>query len=89
MIGMLTPEPEFYVISVVPFSVTDDGFRVEAVFTDENDALAHAERLEKSTNYQFVTKPHKEMMSVVLDRLLQQKIGCLATSGAKEIVLKL
>lgn len=83
----MSPDPEFYFILVIPFSVDSD-FRVEAVFTAEADALAHAELLKKSGNYLTVTDPHKETMSSLLDRLLHQKLRCLATTGAHEIVLK-
>jgi len=86
---MMSPEPEFWIIFVVPFSVEDEGFRVEAVFTAESDAVAHAQALTESKNYLCVSGPNKELMSSVLDRLLHQKIRCLATIGTKEVVLKL
>lgn len=86
---MISPEPEFFVVMVLPCSVDDQGFRVEAVFTTEADAIAHAELLEKSNNYWHVGRPQKEMMSSLLDRLLHQKIRCLASAGAEEIVLKI
>lgn len=86
---MISTEPEFYVIMVIPCSTDDHDFRVEAVFTTDVDAIAHAELLEKSNNYWYVGRPQKEMMSSLLDRLLHQKIRCLASAGAEEIVLKI
>ncbi len=85
---MISPEPEFYVIFAVPLNV-DAGFRVEAVLKKESDAKLYADLLRKSRNYHYVGNPQKEMMGSVLDRLLQQKIGCLAATGAKEITLKI
>lgn len=85
---MLSPEPEFYVIFSARYSVDDEVFKVEAIFTSESDAVAHAELLRNSGNYQHISVPHKEMMSSILDRLLHQKLRCLAAMGTQELVVK-
>ncbi len=48
---MQNPEPEFWVVMVLPYSTFRGGFLVEAVFTNEQDAIEHASELEASTNY--------------------------------------